>query len=51
MTGKKTNRSQNVRERPTIHFCIEDSNSPYKGVKGKGTATISDASQNSHINI
>ena len=42
MTGKKTNRSQNVRERPTIYFCIEDSNSPYKGVKGKGTATISD---------
>ena len=25
-----------------IYFCIEDGNSPYKGVKGKGVATISD---------
>ena len=42
MTGKKTNKSQNVRERPTIYFCVEDGNSPYKGVKGKGVATISE---------
>ena len=42
MTGKNTKKSQNVRERPTIYFCIEDGNSPYKGVKGKGVATISD---------
>jgi general stress protein 26 len=42
ITGKKTNKSQNVRERPTIYFCIEYGNSPYKGVKGKGVATISD---------
>jgi general stress protein 26 len=42
MTGKMTKKSQNVRERPTIYFCVEDGNSPYKGVKGKGVATISD---------
>lgn len=42
MTGKKTTKSQNVRERPTIYFCVEDGNSPYKGVKGKGVSTISD---------
>ena len=42
MTGKKTSKSQNVRERPTIYFCVEDGNSPYKGVKGKGVACISD---------
>ena len=42
MTVKRTNKSQNVRERPTIYFCVEDGNSPYKGVKGKGIATISD---------
>jgi general stress protein 26 len=42
MTGKNTIKSQNVRERPTIYFCVEDGNSPYKGVKGKGVATISD---------
>lgn len=42
MTGKKTNKSQNIREKPTVYFCIEDGNSPYKGVKGKGIATISE---------
>jgi general stress protein 26 len=42
MTGKKTTKSQNVRERPTVYFCVEDGNSPYKGVKGKGVSTISD---------
>ncbi len=42
MTGKMTKKSQNVREKPTIYFCVEDGNSPYKGVKGKGIATISD---------
>jgi hypothetical protein len=26
----------------TIYFCVEDGNSPYKGVKGKGVATISE---------
>jgi general stress protein 26 len=42
MTGKKTTKSQNVRERPTVYLCVEDGNSPYKGVKGKGVSTISD---------
>ena len=42
MTGKRTKKSQNVRKRPAIYFCIEDGNSPYKGVKGKGAATIFD---------
>lgn len=42
MTGKVTNKSQNVRERSNIYFCVEDGNSPYKGVKGKGVATISE---------
>ena len=42
MTGKMTNKSQNVKENLVIYFCIEDGNTPYKGVKGKGVATISD---------
>lgn len=42
MTGKKTTKSQNVQTSPTIYFCVEDGNSPYKGVKGKGFATIFD---------
>jgi general stress protein 26 len=42
MTGKNTKKSQNVREKPIIYFCIEDGNSPYRGVKGKGISTIYD---------
>jgi len=45
MTGKMTNKSKNVRERPNIYFCAEDGNSPYKGVKGKGVDTISEDPQ------
>ena len=40
MTGNNTIKSQNVRKRPNVYFCVEDGNSPYKGVKGKGTSTI-----------
>ena len=40
MTGKMANKTKNVRERSNIYFCVEDGNSPYKGVKGKGVATI-----------
>ena len=35
--GKKT---QNLSNRPTIYFSVDDENPPYKGVKGKGIATI-----------
>lgn len=42
MTGKNTYNSQNVRQKPVIYFCIENGNTPYKGVKGKGVATIAD---------
>jgi len=40
MTGKMANKTKNVRERSNIYFCVEDGNSPYKGVKSKGVATI-----------
>ena len=36
MTGKMTKKTQNVKQKPNVYFCIEDGNSPYKGVKGKG---------------
>lgn len=42
MTGKNTKKSHNVRQKPVIYFCIEDGNTPYKGIKGKGVATITD---------
>ncbi|AFU59421.1 putative pyridoxamine 5'-phosphate oxidase [Candidatus Nitrososphaera gargensis Ga9.2] len=41
MTRKTTKKVQNVRNNPNVYFSIDDENFPYKGVKGKGTATIS----------
>jgi len=40
ITSKLSKKTQNVRNRPTIYFSIDDENPPYKGVKGKGNATI-----------
>jgi PPOX class probable F420-dependent enzyme len=40
ITSKVAKKTQNLRNRPTIYFSIDDSNPPYKGVKGKGNATI-----------
>lgn len=42
MTRKTTKKIQNVRNNPSVYFSIDDENFPYKGVKGKGTATISE---------
>ena len=39
-TSKLAKKTQNLRNRPTIYFSIDDENPPYKGVKGKGNATI-----------
>jgi PPOX class probable F420-dependent enzyme len=39
-TSKLAKKTQNLRNRPTIYFSIDDENLPYKGVKGKGIATI-----------
>jgi general stress protein 26 len=40
MTNKMTRKVQNIRNRPTVYFSIDDENFPYKGVKGKGTVDI-----------
>jgi general stress protein 26 len=40
MTRKTTRKIQNIRGRPNIYFSIDDENFPYRGVKGKGTATV-----------
>lgn len=42
MTRKTTKKVQNIRNKPSVYFSIDDENFPYKGVKGKGTATISE---------
>jgi PPOX class probable F420-dependent enzyme len=39
-TSKLAKKTQNLRNRPTIYFSIDDEKPPYKGVKGKGNATI-----------
>jgi PPOX class probable F420-dependent enzyme len=39
-TSKLAKKTQNLRRKPTIYFFIDDENLPYKGVKGKGIATI-----------
>jgi general stress protein 26 len=40
MTNGATKKVQNVRNKPNVYFSVDDENFPYKGVKGKGTATI-----------
>ena len=42
-TGKDARKTQNIKRKNTIYFCIDDDTAPYKGVRGKGTAiTIQD---------
>ena len=38
--SKLTKRTQNLRNKSAIYFSIDDENPPYKGVKGKGIATL-----------
>jgi nitroimidazol reductase NimA-like FMN-containing flavoprotein (pyridoxamine 5'-phosphate oxidase superfamily) len=39
-TSKLSKKIQNLRNKSTIYFSIDDENPPYKGIKGKGTATL-----------
>ncbi len=41
-TSKLAKKTQNLRNRPTIYFSIDDEKLPYRGVKGKGIATITE---------
>lgn len=40
MTTKSSKKAQNIYRKSKIYFSIDDENFPYKGVKGKGEATI-----------
>ena len=42
MTSKSSSKVKSIRSKPVIYFSIDDDSYPYKGVKGKGTATIID---------
>ena len=39
-TSKLAKKTQNLRNKPIVYFSIDDENLPYKGVKGKGIASI-----------
>jgi PPOX class probable F420-dependent enzyme len=39
-TSKFAKKTQNLRNKPAVYFSIDDENPPYKGVKGKGIASI-----------
>ena len=39
-TSKTAKKAQNVRNKNTVYFCIDDEKIPYKGVRGKALATI-----------
>jgi PPOX class probable F420-dependent enzyme len=40
ITSKLAKKTQNLRNRPTIYFSIDDEKPPYRGVKGKGNASV-----------
>jgi nitroimidazol reductase NimA-like FMN-containing flavoprotein (pyridoxamine 5'-phosphate oxidase superfamily) len=40
ITPKVAKKVQNLRNKPNVYFSTDDENFPYKGVKGKGIATI-----------
>ena len=42
ITPKATKKIKNLRIKPNVYFSIDDENFPYKGVKGKGIATVLD---------
>jgi len=39
-TSKTAKKAQNIRDKNTVYFCIDDEKIPYKGVRGKASATI-----------
>jgi general stress protein 26 len=39
-TSKTAKKTQNIRKRSTVYFSIDDENTPVRGVKGRGIATI-----------
>jgi nitroimidazol reductase NimA-like FMN-containing flavoprotein (pyridoxamine 5'-phosphate oxidase superfamily) len=40
ITPIATKKIKNLLNKPNVYFSVDDANFPYKGVKGKGTATV-----------
>lgn len=41
-TSKNSKKVRNIMKKNTVYFCIDDETIPYKGVRGKGEARISE---------
>ena len=41
-TGKNSKKAQNIKNKNTVYFCIDDTTEPYKGVRGKGVVSFID---------
>lgn len=41
-TSKSSSKVKNIKNNNAVYFCIDDEKIPYKGVRGKGTAKISE---------
>jgi general stress protein 26 len=40
LTGRESKKVNNLKRNEIVYFCVDDSNPPYKGVRGKGSAKI-----------
>jgi nitroimidazol reductase NimA-like FMN-containing flavoprotein (pyridoxamine 5'-phosphate oxidase superfamily) len=40
LTGKQSKKIENLAKNELIYFCVDDPNSPYKGVRGKESVRI-----------
>ena len=45
-TAKSSKKVSNIKNNSKIYFCVDDETIPYKGVRGKGTVTISEEIDN-----
>lgn len=41
-TGRESKKLANIRRKPRVYFSVDTEESPYKGVKGKADATVSE---------
>lgn len=41
-TSKTAKKVQNIQSKNTVYFCVDDEKMPYKGVRGKGSARVSE---------
>ena len=45
LTYKLSKKTENLKAKNIIYYCVDDQNQPYKGVKGKGKVKIHEDSK------